>query len=389
MTAEREAVASFHGIDPKRSARGQADVDPALQYAEPAKKRLPLIDVRQWSGDPPPRVSLWGDWLPMFQTTMLTGPGGVGKSLFEQVLLTHIALGIPFLGMKVERAHVLYVTCEDDPDELWRRQYAICKALNIPVPDIRGRMSLCSLVGESQTALATFDDSGRIKPTDRWGELVETCDANKVGIYAFDNATDAMAGDLNDIHQVAEFVNLLTGLALRRGGAAMIIHHPNKAGEDWLGSVAWHNKVRSRLIIEAPGEDEDSDVRLIRNPKANYGPSGGRIRFRWHHGTFVREEDLPEDLIERLHNTAQATSDNAIFLASLAERTRQGRTVSENTGPNYAPAIFSKMPESKGIGKKRLAEAMDRLFRTGAIEHASLGRDTRAGRDKHGLRIVE
>src|SRR5689334_168972 len=57
---------------------------------------LPLIDVGKWRGDPPPRRSLWGDWLPLHQTTMLTGDGGVGKSLFEQVLLTHIALGRTF-----------------------------------------------------------------------------------------------------------------------------------------------------------------------------------------------------------------------------------------------------------------------------------------------------
>jgi RecA-family ATPase len=98
-----------------------------------------------------------------------------------------------------------------------------------------------------------------------------------IRLVVFDNATDAMAGDLNGLHQVAAFVNLLTGLALRMDGAVIILHHPNKAGSDWLGSMAWHNKVRSRLLIEDAGIEGDTDARIIRNPKLNYGPQGGQI----------------------------------------------------------------------------------------------------------------
>jgi hypothetical protein len=44
------------------------------------------------------------------------------------------------------------------------------------------------------------------------------------------------------------------------------------------------------------------------------------------------------------------------------------------------------MAEAKNIGKARLRDAMDRLFRLGAIERAVLRRDKDKGRDIEGLR---
>lgn len=346
----------------------EAKAEVALAEREP-RSLLPVIDFDDWQGEPPPRRSAWGDLLPLHTTTMLTGPGGVGKSLFEQMLLTCIAIGAPFLGQQTTQMNTLYVTCEDDAAKLWRRQASICAMLQVPMASLRGKLHLVSLTGEPDTAIATFSETGQIRPTKRWDEIVATCEQSKIQLYAFDNATDAMAGDLNDLHQVAEFVSMLTGLAIRLDGVAMILHHPNKAGEDWLGSVAWHNKVRSRLIIERP-DDGDADLRSIKNPKANYGPTGGEIRFRWHEGAFVRDEDLAEDATLKLRELSVANGQNSAFLACLRERANQGveRMVGPSPGPNYAPSQFEGMPQAKGFKRKALKAAMDRLFDMGVIE---------------------
>ncbi|UVI39241.1 AAA family ATPase [Qipengyuania spongiae] len=341
---------------------------------------LPLIDIAGWKGDPPARRSLWGSWLPLHQTTMLTGPGGVGKSLFEQCLCTAIALGKPFLGMETEQRNTLYVTCEDDADELWRRQDAINAAFEVDRADIIGKLHLCALTGEDETALAVEGEHGTLDATERWQQVEQTCKAHQIGLYAFDNATDAMAGDHSNLHHVAAFVNMLTGLAIKRDGVAMIIHHPNKAGDDWLGSVAWHNKVRSRLIIGRGEDDVDPDARTIENPKANYGPSGGRVDFRWHQGAFVRSEDLPGDYAEQLAQSIRVQSENEIFLACLRARMAQpGREVGPNLGSNYAPARFAEMTEAKGLPKGKLARAMERLLYVGRIETQQV---KRKGSDK-------
>ncbi len=333
---------------------------------------LPIIDIGAWQGEPPPRQFAWGNWLPLVQTTMLTGKGGVGKSLLAQMLMTAIAMGIPFLGMDTRSMPALYWTNEDDPDELWRRQDAINQMLGIEMADLKGRLHLVSLCGEADTSLVTFDHDLRMKTTDGWAELRQAIDQLKIGIFAIDNVTDAMAGDMNDVHQVAQFVNLLTGVAIDTQGAALLLHHPNKAGDEWLGSVAWHNKVRSRLVLERPADAVDMDLRVLSSAKANYGPHGGDITLRWLSGAFIRDDALPESMRATLDQTARSAADNEIFLACLAQRNIQERAVSEKQSPTYAPSVFAEMPEAKGLSKKRLAAAMDRLFRLGRIERAEL-----------------
>ncbi len=333
---------------------------------------LPIVDFACWQGEPPERQFLWGTMLPLQQTTMLTGPGGVGKSLLAQQLATYAAVGAPLLGMETARTKTLYITCEDDADELWRRQAAICASLGIPLGELSGMLHLASLCGEAETALATFKDTGEIQPTARWEQLQADVLRLGIGLVVFDNVTDAMAGDLNDIHQVAEFVNLTTGLAIRSGGAFLLLHHPNKAGEEWLGSVAWHNKVRSRLVMRRGEAAGDADLRMLSNPKANYGPSGSDVPFRWYAGSFVTDEQVPSTYFKDLAESTKAASDNGLFLACLRQRSKEQRAVSASRSATYAPSEFAEMRESKGIGKDRLKLAMNRLFALGVIEVGDL-----------------
>jgi RecA-family ATPase len=349
---------------------------------------LPLIDMSGWSKSPPQRVSAWGDWLPLLKTTLLTGEGGVGKSLLAQMLLTCTALGRPFLGMNTNGGNALYITAEDDCDELWRRQRAICRALGINIADLNGRFFLASLDGEAETALARFDVERRMIATSRWQQVRDAARAHDIKYFGFDNATDLMAGDHNDVHEVAAFVNLLTGLAIEQDGVSILLHHPNKSGDDWLGSVAWHNKVRSRLIVKR-AEGCDPDARTIENPKANYGPSGGKIEFRWHEGAFVRDEDLPDNQRDQLADIAVANGANAAFMACLAERAAQGdaRAVGPKPGPNYAPKQFEGMTQAKGFDRHALKRAMDRLYAIGRISSETV-RNTEKGRDVTVIRAV-
>jgi hypothetical protein len=113
---------------------------------------------------------------------------------------------------------------------------------------------------------------------------------------------------------------------------------------------------------------------------SDYTRKGEALRFRWHEWAVVLEADLSADVRGEIAEVAKANGDNSLFLACLAERTRQRRAVSERHSATFAPTIFAVMPESKRIGKRRLEDAMDRLFRIGKIDRAELwkGEDRKA-----------
>jgi RecA-family ATPase len=347
--------------------RQQAEV--ALAAADAPTSIFSIIDLGGWIGrDPPVREWVVQDWIPSHQTTLLTGSGGVGKSLLAQQMATCVALGLPFMGVPTQRRPSLYLTTEDDSDELWRRQSAICASLGVSLQMLVGQLHLSSIMGADQIAFARFDIDGRMTTSTLWGAIGSEAERRHIGFLAFDNASDVMSGDHNDLSQVAAFVNLQTGLALKQDGAVLLLHHPNKAGDDWLGSVAWHNKVRSRMILKR--DDNDPDARVLSNPKANYAASGSELAFRWVSGAFMSDADIPPNRLAQLAETSRGTAENAAFLECLRERERQGegRGVGPSPGPNYAPKQFEGMTQARGLKADALKRAMDRLFAIGSIE---------------------
>jgi RecA-family ATPase len=326
------------------------------------------VPVRQWAVD---------GLMPLFKTTLLTGRGGVGKSLLAQMLCTCTALGRPFLGYPVREMPALYMSWEDDHDELWIRQEAICRALGVGLHAGGDWLNLVSMVDEDDTFLFEIAEAGHGVPTPRGVQVARSIDATG-GLFVFDNATQVYCGDHDKIGEVGAFAHWLNRLATvnenschKGPRAGVLLHHPNKNGAEWLGSVAYENQFRSRLFMDRP-DTPDEDMRRLRNPKANYSKTGGETLFRWHEGAFIRDEDLPDDRRAELAEIAGCSRDNDLFLTCLAERTRQQRAVSERVSSTYAPTIFAAMPESKGIGKARLIGAMDRLFRLNRIERAEL-----------------
>lgn len=355
--------------------------------ASAAGRALGVIEPGLWVGDPPDRRFVLGTWIPRKQVTSIFGNGGVGKSLLMQQAASHIAMGSSFLGMDTAPMRALYLTTEDDPDELWRRQVAINEALGCTMQDVQGLLYLASWCGDPDSAVAQFDANLKLVKTEKWKALERFVREVGIRLIIADNVADLMAGEMNDVHQVAQFVNLWTGLAIEQDGAAVLIGHESKDGKEFFGSVAWNNKVRSRLLLKKGDREGDPDLRIFTNPKANYGPNGGEKLIRWHRGAFIQDSDLPDDMRGELEVAAQATGDNEMFLSCLRELTRQKRAVSESPSPTYAPRVFADMAESKGIGAKRLQSAMHRLFRLGLIERGELWR-TDQRKVAYGLREV-
>jgi RecA-family ATPase len=335
---------------------------------------LPLLDPSAWEGvEMPAREWALQEWIPAHQATYLTGPGSAGKSLLSQLLCTCIAMGLPFMGIDTQAAVAVYITCEDDAEELHRRQKAICTGLGLSLAALKARLHLVSLVGEIGNELATFTPEGTMSVTPAYERLRATILAIDAKLIVLDNVAHLFAGNENIRNQVAAFVGLLNKLAQEAGAAILFLGHPNKAGADYSGSTAWENQVRSRLFMEVPRDADgsviDPDARRLARGKANYARNGETIDFRWYQGTFVRADDLPPNVAEEMAANAQASAENDRFLKCLQKVTEERRATSPNrAASNYAPRIFAKMTIGKGITEAGFEAALERLLHLGMIQ---------------------
>ena len=114
---------------------------------------VPLIDPITLQGQPiPDRPWRVRGWIPDLQVTMVSGDGGVGKSLVAQQLLTACATGNQWLGLDVEPCKCVAFFAEDDADEIHRRQVRINESMGLELGDLEN-MAWASMVAE--------DDLGR------------------------------------------------------------------------------------------------------------------------------------------------------------------------------------------------------------------------------------
>jgi RecA-family ATPase len=70
----------------------------------------------------------------MSRATSLYGAGGEGKTLLAQMLATACAVGGNWLGLTVKRCRSLLIFCDDDQDEMHRRQATSTGISVAPLP---------------------------------------------------------------------------------------------------------------------------------------------------------------------------------------------------------------------------------------------------------------
>ena len=319
----------------------------------------------------PPRQWVVQDWLPAKSVTLLAGGGGTGKSLFTQQWLSAIALGEPMLGMAASvPTPCLYVNCEDEPDELARRNFDIAGALRCRVDDFADFYTL-SRAGEEGNELGTFSDARTFRLSPFFGQIEALLVALKIGVLALDNVAHLYTGNENVRGEVTQFVNALSRLAIRHNCAVILLGHPAK-GEDstYSGSTGWENAVRNRLFLTRPkaceGQEINPDERVLSREKSNYAQKDATVPMVWMKGAFVVPDEAPEP--DYSDPTSAAGMLNEVFLACLSECTKQQRAVSASPNAmNYAPRVFVKMPAAKRASKDQLEAAMERLLMLGKV----------------------
>lgn len=328
----------------------------------------------------PPREWHVAGLIPAGTVTLLSGDGGTGKSLIALQLGVATAAGAPWLGREVRQGRALYLSAEDDRDELHRRLDTVSAAEGIPLADLDA-LRYESLAGED-ALLATLGKGGNLEPTDLCQRLDRTLGSLRPALLVADTLADLFPGNENDRAQARQFVSLLRHLAIEHGCAVLLLSHPSltglSSGTGSSGSTAWSNSVRSRLYLSRvvqDGYEADTDARVLSTKKSNYGAAGSEIALRWRGGVFVADE--PEGALDRLSSSAKA---ERVFLRLLDEFTAQGRFVSASPSNVYAPTVFASHPNAEGVTTRAMRAAMESLFHRGEIRVAEHGRGAKVRR---------
>lgn len=322
-----------------------------------------------------PRPWLVPEIIPGAQVSTLDGDGGTGKSTLAQQLMVSAVSGRSWLGQQVAKGPAIYLSAEDDADEIHRRLECILVDYGL------GFEALQDLhvwpLAENDPALVVADRDDTLSPTSRWTELVEAVAAIKPVVVVLDSRADVFGGNEVSRAQARGFISLLRQLAVRERCAVILLAHPSltgmASGTGNSGSTHWRNSVRGALYLTRPNVEEgvpDPDARVLTVMKANYGPTGQSFQLRWSAGAFVLDGDATIAPVDRKQAAANA---DEVFLQILAAYTAQGRRVSDAVGAAYAPAIFAREPAAAGFKKAALGAAMNRLFGAGKIRIELIG----------------
>lgn len=201
---------------------------------------------------------LWYPYIPFGQTTLLYGPGGIGKSHITCQIAAAISTGEPLPGQTGRRppAKVLILSAEDDAGAILRprleRAGADLTKIFVPEdPFVLDEQGIRDLIADMSECAATF--------------------------VIIDPIVYYMGGriDMHKMNEVRSLMGALQTAAQMSGCAIVVVHHSRKdsEGEDAAkaaGSVDFINAVRSALFAtKTPGGDT-----VLRHPKHNYSPEG-------------------------------------------------------------------------------------------------------------------
>jgi hypothetical protein len=376
----------------------QSQVDKAMAAAMPeAEPPRPLALDFQTLGltRAPARTWFVQHWLS--GPTLVAGAGGSGKSSLVQHQVTLGALGRAYIGHQDAPFTSLVWNCEDEHDELWRRQERICDHENIEMADLQGRLHILSRYGCDNALMVELQ--GGLATTSLMKELREQVNDLGIEVLWLDNAAHLFLGNHDDRTHVTTFINALNGLVTGRPFAAVVVAHPGKAqGSEYSGSVAWENAVRMRWFLGSrlpdqphdPQEEDGTDhstVRFLCKRKANYSAQDF-VRFRMDHGLLVPDHQ-PQEGISGVVSALDERRAEEVCIAGFQSLRGMGLLPTDaKQAQDYLPKNIVQKRLNSGYSVRDLAKAMNRLMTAGKFMRGDVGHYSNRTARK-GLVLVE
>lgn len=324
-------------------------------------------------------------WIPKDEVTLFAGHGGGGKSYVGLNIGVHVALGRPFGALDTQQANVLFFSGEDGAPVLRQRLGRICRALKIDSLELSGRLHLLD-ASDIDPALhreqrVTVGGRQRIETeTPLLATLAKLVVNLNIGLVVIDNASDAYDDDEIKRARVRAFIRSLRTRIARPGRAVLLLAHINKASanggraagtEDYSGSTAWHNSVRSRLSLIPDGDN----ALKIEHLKANLGAKAAPVRLEWHEGVPLVSGSYSDVGAVAAANIIKASeqqrdvADKTTLVSIVQDFDGRGELVTTSVHGGFT--VFKLLKPHplfpKGLGSDRLARLLRELEGEGYI----------------------
>jgi len=268
---------------------------------------------------PTPTEWIIPNWIPKGKVTLCSGDGGTAKSLcwlqFAYSLAAgHAIMGIPSSG----RVPCIYVSCEDDMNELLNRQQRWAKHIGIwdteeeEVPF----MFMPRIVEDSFLCVRGRD--GRMVPGAFYPKLAYVLSQVPESFVILDTAGDVFGGNDIDKEEVLAFLKKCLGtLSAKYGTTFLLLGHTSRAeGSEFAGSAAWRHGVRSHLL---QGWAEDGVHLNLSVRKSNYAAVSGDATKR----SFHFQDEVLVETDGMFDDSAEAGAIDYVY-AAIAAAAGQG-----------------------------------------------------------------
>lgn len=257
----------------KRFEEGRLDLEFAEQVS--AEDILTFTANDLMMHEIPERSWIWNDWHMEKTIANIYGIGGIGKSTFLLSLANHISQGLPFCGSKTKATRTLCVFCEEDKDEISRRQQQV--QFGFAMMGSNSNLFIAPRIGHDNL-LITFDQNGEPKKGKFFYQLYNFIKNNNIGYVILDTLSDVFGGSEIIRAHVNFFMKAVLGqLTSELGVSILISGHPSVSGMNahkFSGSTAWQGATRSLWYMD---KNEDGTRELTRL-KSNYSKSGDDVK---------------------------------------------------------------------------------------------------------------
>ena len=180
---------------------------------------------------------------------LIIGQPGSGKGIIGSQLAENVAYGTPFLECQTKQMQSLYLSYEDDENDVAERTSKRHSKVN---PDNTQTAPYFCYVGESDYEIFTLSNNKLVKGKD-YSDFISTITNNNIKLVIIDHLSRIFRGDENNRDCVNQFCKLLTQLCSDAACMIVVLAHTNKIG-DYSGCSA--NAGSYRQIYHIKGNEE-------------------------------------------------------------------------------------------------------------------------------------